>query len=750
MSAAVETTDAAKIPPAPANATGAERHAPDTRPLSLAGACALALVAGAAVMMLEVLAFRMVSRFFGTSHFTVSAIIGSVLGGLAIGNYVGGLLADRESARPLLTRMFVLASAACFLTPVVNALVGDWAALWQLTWPQRTAVHALVTFVLPSACLGAIAPVAAKAALETGHGRGRILGDVYAWNSLGCIAGTFAAGFFMIEALGLYVAGYVSSLILGVVAVTLSRRYWLARGWLAAAGLVLLLAVGPWKQVRERTADLGLRDHEDPDTLFLRDSAYSQVRVARDHEKPGQLVMLLDRLKHSQFDPSRPDVLLYGYERVYAAVTAHTLRSRGGGDELQALILGGGGYTHPRDILRRYPKAQIEVVEIDPMVTEAARAAFGLADDPRMKIVHLDARQHVKDLVASGTADRFDYVFLDAVSDFNVPYHLATKEFQANVKKLLRPDGVYLMSLIDMLEEGKLLAATVRTARENFAHVNVFIGEAADRHARTTFVVVTSDRHLNLGDMDDGVAYGGEVQSQLLKAGELDEVLNRTEPLVLMDDYSPVEQLLAGVVRRRGVDLKIQYYHRADVALRRGRFEAAIDDLEKAVELDPGFYFAWLNLGICCVEAGRHGEAEAAFMKAAALEPDEPAPLRNLGRLYFDAGTAEVSAGQRPAALAMFHSAIAAYSRAAELAPSHGRTLEMLGKSLGNAGRHAEAAEAFEKALAESPGNGELGKYLEIAREMARRQAAATQAASQPATEPASQPANDVDADAGQ
>lgn len=719
-----EAQVSADASPAPAGLSAVLHGRADSRPLSLAEACALACLAGAAVMMLEVLAFRLVSRYLGTSHYTVTAIIGSVLGGLAIGNYVGGLLADREPARSLLARVFVLASAACFLTPVVNAFMGDWSRLWYLAWPHRIGVHVLITFAVPAACLGAISPVAAKAALETGRARGRILGDVYAWGTLGCILGTFATGFLLIEWLGLYVAGYAVSLALGVVAVALGRGYWLGPAWLAGSVLVLLLSIGPWPGVRERTADLGLRDVEDADILFHRDSAYSQVRVVRDHERPGQLVMLLDKLKHSQFDPARPDELMYGYERIYAAVTAHARAAAGGRDDPRVLILGGGGYTHPRDILRRYPGAALEVVEIDPVVTQAAKAAFGLADDERMKIVHLDARQHVADLHAAGTREAFDFVFLDAVNDFNVPYHLATREFQSLAKGLMRPAGVFMITLIDILDEGRLLAAMVRTTRENFNHVAVFYsgdpGDAIVRDRRATFVIVAADRDLNLPGLGDDVPYGGEARALLLPPAEIDAVLNRTRAVVLTDDYSPVEQLLAGVVQRAGADVELRFYHRADVALRRGRFEQAIRDLNQAAAIRPDFSLAWLNLGICYFETGRLFEAEQAFGRAAVLMPDSPAPLRNLGQLYFSAQ--------------MFGDAAEAYAKAAALDPSHARTQEMLGKSLGNAGRHREAAAALEKALSLDPENAELARYLELARELARREPT-----TQPATPQASE-----------
>ena len=86
--------------------------------------CATAFIASACVMIVELLAFRLVSRYLGNSNYTTTAIIGVVLGGLALGNYIGGRIADRFGSVSALATLFVLASAGCFAIPVINALIG--------------------------------------------------------------------------------------------------------------------------------------------------------------------------------------------------------------------------------------------------------------------------------------------------------------------------------------------------------------------------------------------------------------------------------------------------------------------------------------------------------------------------------------------------------------------------------------------------------------------------------------------------
>jgi len=51
-------------------------------------------------MVVELVAGRIISRHLGSSIYTWTSVIGVILGGLAVGNYVGGRLAARYAPRP--------------------------------------------------------------------------------------------------------------------------------------------------------------------------------------------------------------------------------------------------------------------------------------------------------------------------------------------------------------------------------------------------------------------------------------------------------------------------------------------------------------------------------------------------------------------------------------------------------------------------------------------------------------------------
>jgi MFS family permease len=164
--------------------------------------CATVFISSFCIMVIELVAGRIIARFLGSSLYTWTSVIGVVLAGITIGNYTGGRLADRFKPVKVLSILFAICALACIATIVLNNLVGGWTWLWHFNWPARILLHVAVVFLLPSALLGTISPVVAKMALERGLPTGRTVGDIYACGAAGSIAGTFAAGYYLIALMG--------------------------------------------------------------------------------------------------------------------------------------------------------------------------------------------------------------------------------------------------------------------------------------------------------------------------------------------------------------------------------------------------------------------------------------------------------------------------------------------------------------------------------------------------------------------
>lgn len=561
----------------------------------------LAFLASACVMLVEVVASRMLSRHVGASLYSWTSIIGVVLGGITIGNFVGGRLADRYPSRTLLAVLFFLAGAVCLAIPYLDLQVANWSQWNRVSytyWPWRVARQVMGVLLVPATLLGTIGPVVARWAIDRGYATGRTVGNIYAWGALGSIVGTFAAGFWLIELLGsagaVFTAGAVliaCGCLLGARAVTPV----FVVAWPLVAGAVMSHHIVTYGSFREWSWALGaesrstrprLEDREAPGRLYSAESNYSFIKVIEE-KNFNELDLCLDNLVHARYVPAKTILLSYDYEKIYAGVT---LRFGKGLDAPSSLFLGGGGYIFPRWMQEIWPRGWIHVAEIDPAVTEACFHAFHLRREhclirprlgfaasggtgdpgqfvatdailPRpMEIFHLDARNHVEDLVrlkrAFPLAFRpFDYIYGDAFNDYSVPFHLVTREFVGKVKELLTPEtGIYMQNVIDIFAVGKFLGAIYNTVGSQFPHVYIYAtapnGPNMSPVGRDTFIVIGAMREIDLNDLG---RREGEIpfDGTFLRPEHLRILSDRSGGLILTDDFSPVENLLEEVVRRK-------------------------------------------------------------------------------------------------------------------------------------------------------------------------------------------------------
>jgi predicted membrane-bound spermidine synthase len=502
------------------------------------------------VMIVELVASRLVSKYLGSSLFTWTGVIGVVLGGISLGNWLGGRLADRFRPRTLASVLLLVASVLTFLIIVLDILVG------RTTWALgsdgmmvgtlvRTIALIAGLFLLPSAALGTVTPVMAKYALELSAVVGKTVGGIYAFGSLGSIGGTFLAGFFLIPTLGLTMNVLLVGILLALLSLLMGGR-WFISGTLAAVLALLALTGAP------DAAALSLAERPDAGRRIVHaeDSAYSYIRVTDAATAEGtEETLRLDALIHSRRDPARPDALLYEYERIFEAATRAQI---GGGASFSTLTLGGGGFSLPAYLARHFPLAHHVVVEIDPAVVRVAHAYFGLPADSGLQIVVSDARSYVERLVA-GQASRFavprlfDIVYSDAFNAFSVPAHLTTREFAAQVAGILSPGGLFLVNCIDIFDSGKFLNAYVNTLKSVFPRVGVYVDPSFSDELRATFVIAAGGKlpaePVLAGA--DGVVVGTRLSDE-----KLAELRERDGGLVLTDDRAPVDNLMAPVFLR--------------------------------------------------------------------------------------------------------------------------------------------------------------------------------------------------------
>jgi len=613
---------------------------------------ATVFLTGAGLMTVELVASRLIARHLGSSLYTWTGVLGVILAGMSLGNYVGGRLADAaRNLRGRIAAAFFAGAAACLAILWLNAWAGASAFLMGLSWPVRILLHVAWAFLLPAGVLGTISPMVAKLTLErAGANVGRAIGTLYAWNAVGSIAGTFLTGFYLTAWMGS--VRIVTCMALGLALLGLGYAWAGRRGGrrgtpgaalLATAlfGGCFLLSVLPGAGAAAAARTLQLRDAaNEPNAVYFAETQYQILTVTTERDNPQHRAFYQDKLRHSEIDLSDPADLKYPYMRIYDALVNRKL---GKNDRpVRLLLLGGGGYAFPNYLFRARPGSEIVVVEIDPGVTKAAQAAFGLPADAPLEIHHLDARNYVADAVrrnraAPGSVPPFDLIVCDSVSDYSVPYQLTTKEFMADVKSLLKPDGLYAMNLIDAYEAGGFMNAIAQTFAEVFARRGA-IAAVPDLGPRGTTVFVGSDAPLVLDDVADWTRRPGTFEGQVLSEENFADLRARNGACVLTDDWAPVENLLAPVVK----------------ADRMGRVGAA------------------LQAGIRAAEKKDYARAVRHFRQAAEIAPTDEAALFNLSRAQELAGDLSGTLDTCAAILQLYPQNVEARNRAAIILAQRG------------------------------------------------------------------------------
>ena len=655
------------------------------------------------IMVLELVAARLIAKHLGSSLYTWTAVIGVVLAGITIGNYLGGRIADRFQAGKSLAVLFALSSAACVVVVILNNLVGEWIWLWRFSWPMRVFSHVSLVFLVPSTLLGTISPVVAKMALDRGLPTGRTVGDIYAWGAAGSIAGTFATGYYLILAMGTVAIIWAVGGVLLLLAILYWARLWVLYLWAAVFIAFMTMGMAPADWAKGTGAGLALREKHNPNIIYEDESQYCYIAVKYISKNPDRRAFMQDKLKHS--DMVMDDILdlKYSYAQIYAAVTHLLSQDK---NKLSVLVIGGGGYVFPRYVEEVWPGSRIDVVEIDPAVTEAAMHAFGLERDTPINTFTMDARTYVNRLLEQERTERqqtrYDFIYEDALDDYSIPYQLATKEFNDKIAQILTDNGVYIIELIDIYDSGLFIGAFVNTLEQTFSHVYV-VTEQQPRSARNTFVVVAAKRGINL----ENLRLEKQVKSLdlwILSSSDIEVLRKKARGIVLTDDYAPVENLLAPAVLESAIDLLAEkYLAQAEELERRREWDESISKYKDVIRTDPTLSIeAYYKIGLILAGQGKLKEAIDAFKSA--LEYNDKAEFKqSMSGIYYNIGIALQRLGNNDEASKYLHQAIQGYREDLAKKPDSAKIVRRLGNVLAEVGNFSEATKYFQQAVNLNP-----------------------------------------------
>jgi len=483
-------------------------------------------ICGATVMIFELVGSRILAPYLGTSTFVWTSIIGVILGSLSFGYWWGGKIADRNSDVVSFSNLIFLAAVFIGIITFIQENVLIEISKYIKDLRIGALLASLVLFTIPSIILGMISPYAVKLKMSSIEKTGSTVGNIYAISTLGSIVGTFSAGYFLIPTIGTLKIVIWLSIILILISLMVNYQKNLVIREITLFILIIVLYLTGMKQIKQIS-----------NNFIDVDTEYSRIWIYDDYMKENKTKKSIRCMKISNEYSSamylNSDDLCFEYTKYYNIGEYFMPKIE------KSLIIGGAGYSYPKEYLNRYKNAKLDVVEIDSKITELAKKYFKLKEDNRITIYHDDGRTYL-----NNNKKKYDSIYIDAFRSCSLPYQLTTKEAVKKVYDALESNGVALINVISSIEgnKGKFLRAEYSTYKSIFPKVILYPVNYPHNEDLVQNIIIVA---LKSGEDIRNKPSSKEIESYL---GHMWEKKVSNDIGILTDDYAPVDYYVAAAI----------------------------------------------------------------------------------------------------------------------------------------------------------------------------------------------------------
>jgi len=471
------------------------------------------LISGFTALAYEVIWARQLVLIFGSTTYSYSAMLFIFLTGVAFGSIsINRFFNDNNKNRyyfagiEILTGLLVIAGIYYY-----KELIYLYSRLATLLPPEWFIVPVLVVsalLILPATfAFGVLFPLSIRLFTRSYKEISACTGTIYSFNTLGCIIGSFSAGFILIPLLGLKGSILlVSSLnvLIGVLYLTFILREAYLKIILSSivtAIVFVIIAGTPEWQARyiasgaylnrvvniKSDYDAFFKKLETYLPVFYKEGQHSTIAVFKWKVKKGSYYSLYNNGKieaSTFFNDMRTQTML-------AFLPAMLVKNSG-----SAAIIGmGSGITV--GALLQFPFQEVEVIELEKAIVDARKYFSKPYGDPlkdqRVKLIIDDARNYLNvvdkkyDLIISEPSN----VWVSGVAS------LFTEEYYKIIKKRLTDDGILCqwIQIYDLKME--IIASVLKAMKNEFNYVYLFHPKSG-----ADFLLIASQKPLKI-DLDN-------------------------------------------------------------------------------------------------------------------------------------------------------------------------------------------------------------------------------------------------------
>jgi len=481
----------------------------------------IAFFSWAWVMVFEILGSRVVWPYIGNSLFVWTSLIAVILWALSLGYYQWWKIADRNANLPIISFILLLVSISLLLLVLIKDPV-----LLRISniFPDvriSSIWIAVFLFSPTSYLLWMLSPIVTKIRLIHLESSWAVVWKIGSIWTVWSIVGTLWAGFFLIPFFGVTQLLIVLALFFLILSIFCDFKNHIYAQWIVALWLICMFIV-----FSNMTAYAALNNS------FTYDTSYSHIRVSeRIDQSTGREVkdLRIDDITHAWMYQDNND-LVYQYTKYYDIFDALSPNAQ------EIVMFWGAAYSYPKHFLEKYPDKHLDVVEIDPKITQIAKKHFRLQETPKLEIHHQDAR-----VFLNTNVNTYDAILGDAFGSFvSIPYQLTTREVAQKKFDMLSDDWVVVLNLIASLSwpNAQFLEAEYKTYAEIFPEVFIIpVYSQVSQWSQNIMLVASKNPEL----IEQWIQVD-EYKDYFSKIMKL-EIPSDTQ--VLTDNFAPVDYMVA-------------------------------------------------------------------------------------------------------------------------------------------------------------------------------------------------------------
>lgn len=485
-------------------------------------------IVNAIYMILELIASRILSPYFGNSNMVWTSVIGIILLSTSLGNYLGGIIADKKNSSSNVKIILGISGLLIMVIPflqegflnTITSIINDIKI--------GAIISTIVLFFIPSMFIGMLSPIVIKLKMQDLEKVGKVSGKISALGTLGSITGTFLGGFYLIPKFGCNEILFVLAIIMFILIFLVNKENVKKNIDKTIVGIIIAIVICLacfylYAKNNEKNGERVLNGELKTSVSY--DTEYGRVLIYNGVNGEGEKVRCLNIDKGNEsatyINEDKCYDLVYEYTKYY------DLMFKASKEIKNVLMIGGAGYSYPKYYKSKYIDKNMDVVEIDDKVIEIAKKyfyldklieEFNLQENNRLNLIAQDGRVYI-----NKNTKKYDAILNDAFAGESPAETLTTLEAVQKIYNSLNKNGVYLTNIISSIEgeKSEFIKAEVNTLKQVFKNVYVVPCTYKDNlELVQNNMVIATDDELNIDD-----------------AVEVD--ISNT--IVLTDNYCPVD-----------------------------------------------------------------------------------------------------------------------------------------------------------------------------------------------------------------